>query len=545
MYTTEQLTRTDDPSADRQDGARAIEVTALFDETVLAVRHLDNPRAGKVSAMTWVLFALAAGAVIAGLVQSLRGQGGLGGLLLALGMGGGVFGLTRYLAERKSPHFVLGAAAGADLPLVHEAIPAGAFPLVRSNGRDFELLFTTQMKGDVTVGADRHALASLIADGQARPCNELAGCYRLHLPVGSRTFLRFGNHSFLISSVSAPRPVAAPLFAGLRWSTQVFTGLSFAAHALLLGIVFATPPDAKALGIDYFGKAQEFVRYRTMAKLEQKEVPTWLQEAKARATKRGDAGDRHRYDEGRAGKRTVKQTNKRFAIKGDAKNPGLAKTLAERTARQAGVLGLLDRPSGSVMASIFGKDSALGRDTLDALGGLRGDQIGESYGINGLGLVGVGRHGGGLGTGLGTVNLGRIRTLGYGNGGNGSYGSRVARLRRHTPKLPKVGFGVARTKGALDKELIRREVRRHRNEVRFCYQRELQNSPKLGGRLIVQFTIGGKGQVLLSRVQASTLSSAPVETCVVKAVRRWSFPKPAGGGIVVVSYPFSFCVAGR
>lgn len=544
----QQLMLADDPSADRQDGARAIEVTAMFDETVLAVRHLDNPRAGRVSLTTWALFALAAGTVVVGLVQSLRGQGGLGGLMLALGMGSGVFALTRYLAERRSPHFVLGAAAGADLPLAHEAIPAeaaGAFSLVRSTGQDFELQLTAQMEGDVTVGADRYPLSALIADGRARPSDEVAGAYRLHLPAGSRTFLRFGNHSFLISSVNAPRQVAASLLGGLSWSTQVFTGLSFAAHALLLAIVFATPPNAKAIGIDRFGQAQEFVKYRTKAKLAAEEsVPKWLREAKARDKKQGDAGDRHRGDEGKAGKRDAPKAPKRYAIKGNDDNPALAKTLAEQTARQAGVLGLLDRPSGSVMASIFGKDSALGRDALDALGGLQGDQIGETYGVGGLGIVGDGRHGGGLGTGLGTANLGRIGTLGHGNGSNGTYGSRVARLRRRTAKMPKVGFGVAKTKGALDKELIRREVRKHRNEVRYCYQRELQKSPKLGGRLVVQFTIGGRGQVVLSRVQSSTLASAPVERCVAKAVRRWSFPKPAGGGIVIVSYPFSFRAAG-
>jgi hypothetical protein len=31
-----------------------------------------------------------------------------------------------------------------------------------------------------------------------------------------------------------------------------------------------------------------------------------------------------------------------------------------------------------------------------------------------------------------------------------------------------------------------------------------------------------------------------VENCVVQAVRRWEFPKPLGGGIVIVSYPFNF-----
>jgi hypothetical protein len=65
----------------------------------------------------------------------------------------------------------------------------------------------------------------------------------------------------------------------------------------------------------------------------------------------------------------------------------------------AGVLGLLGSSSGSSIASIFGKDSALGGEAQVALGDLIGNSIGASYGVGGLGLVGTGRGGGGLGGG--------------------------------------------------------------------------------------------------------------------------------------------------
>jgi hypothetical protein len=42
----------------------------------------------------------------------------------------------------------------------------------------------------------------------------------------------------------------------------------------------------------------------------------------------------------------------------------------------------------------------------------------------------------------------------------------------------------------------------------------------------------------------STWKSSGAESCVVQAVRRWEFPKPAGGGIVIVSYPFNFTAGG-
>jgi hypothetical protein len=56
----------------------------------------------------------------------------------------------------------------------------------------------------------------------------------------------------------------------------------------------------------------------------------------------------------------------------------------------------------------------------------------------------------------------------------------------------------------------------------------------------VQFAISPVGQVLTSVMQSTTMENARVENCVVNAVRRWEFPKPTGGGVVIVLYPFSF-----
>jgi glyoxylase-like metal-dependent hydrolase (beta-lactamase superfamily II) len=100
---------------------------------------------------------------------------------------------------------------------------------------------------------------------------------------------------------------------------------------------------------------------------------------------------------------------------------------------------------------------------------------------------------------------------------------------------PDAGAPVA---GSLDKEIIRRIIRRHINEVKYCYEKQLIKKPDLFGRIMVQFTIAASGQVVASVLQSSTMGDASVENCTVQAVRRWEFPKPLGGGIVIVSYPF-------
>jgi TonB family protein len=92
--------------------------------------------------------------------------------------------------------------------------------------------------------------------------------------------------------------------------------------------------------------------------------------------------------------------------------------------------------------------------------------------------------------------------------------------------------------GSLDKEVIRGTIRTHLGEVSDCYDAELAKGPFFEGRVMVQFTIAGAGNVVESVVQESTAKNAAVEKCITDAVRAWMFPQPKGGGIVVVSYPF-------
>jgi metallo-beta-lactamase class B len=107
------------------------------------------------------------------------------------------------------------------------------------------------------------------------------------------------------------------------------------------------------------------------------------------------------------------------------------------------------------------------------------------------------------------------------------------------PGTPAAGTPAPGTpvRGNLDKEIIRRIIRSHIQQVKDCYEQELTTKPTLGGRIMVQFTIAASGQVIASVLLSSTMGNGRVETCTVQAVRHWQFPKPRGG-IVIVSYPF-------
>jgi TonB family protein len=106
-------------------------------------------------------------------------------------------------------------------------------------------------------------------------------------------------------------------------------------------------------------------------------------------------------------------------------------------------------------------------------------------------------------------------------------------------KKVSVQTGTATVKGQLSKELIDQEVRRHKAQVKFCYNKQLTRFPDLQGKVTLSWIITMDGSVLKARVKTSSLGNADAESCMVRALEGWKFPKPTGG-VVQVDYPFLF-----
>jgi Ca-activated chloride channel family protein len=181
-----------------------------------------------------------------------------------------------------------------------------------------------------------------------------------------------------------------------------------------------------------------------------------------------------------------------------------------------------------------------------------GSAIGEAYGSGGLGFVGTGSGGGGVGYGMAApVAISNLGTSGRAAGGIGGqrpvtgqgygseFGSLGARRAARPPDIVIAGDAVT-VRGSLGVETIRRTIRRRQNEIRNCYELELQKHHKLEGRLVLELTIAGSGQVTAASISESTLNSEPVGACVVAVARAWTFPSTAGGGDNLVHYPYVF-----
>ena len=94
--------------------------------------------------------------------------------------------------------------------------------------------------------------------------------------------------------------------------------------------------------------------------------------------------------------------------------------------------------------------------------------------------------------------------------------------------------------GTLDRDAIRQVIAEHRDEVRYCYERELRKSPALAGTVAVKFIVAPSGEVRSSEVAHSSARNAALEECVAARLATWTFPAPRGAGAVVATYPFMF-----
>ncbi len=410
------------------------------------------------------------------------------------------------------------------------------YPLAVTDGSDMQVNVPDGIQGEVMLDGKVYGLDELKAAGKLTR-SSVARSHTPRPPARARCRLVFGDLSILVNSVPAAPPLQRAGFVQ-QLDPQLLRYLFGAAvlHALFFLIVLSIPADADSLSMDGFDMSDRFVEFILKPETEKQEE---LQDLFKDVKDEGEAAEKAKGDEGKLGKKDSPEKDKRFAVQGpaDQKEIQLAKERAKQEALQT-AQAAFNSLEGE-MAAVWGEgDRAVGNDAVSALGNMFGDKVGEAQGFGGLGVAGVGRGGGGLGES--SIGVGNVGTVGRGGGGKSGYGRGASRLGERTGKVPKVIPGKPIVSGALDKETIRRVIRRHRNEYKYCYEKQLNVKRDLNGKIIVKFTISGNGSVIAANVEESTMNDSAVENCLVGKIRRWVFPAPKGGGIVVVKYPFIF-----
>jgi TonB family protein len=289
------------------------------------------------------------------------------------------------------------------------------------------------------------------------------------------------------------------------------------------------PMDTDTIADDLFRDQTAMAKF--IVKPPEKKKDAWLDKLKGESAKqKGEAAERHRADEAAASKKNALKKNGRAAPKAIDVN-------AKDVVKNSGLMRLLGGAEGG-LATVLGS-GGLGGDLKGAMGHLFGPAVGDASGLGGLGLRGTGTSGS-MGN---TIGVGDIGTKGRA-GGIGGYGAGVGTLGRKAGSDIGITSGNPIVEGSLDKELIRRVIHSHASQVRFCYESELVRHPGMNGKVAVKFIIAASGSVQRASVDQSTLGNANVESCIVSRVYQWQFPRPKGGGIVVVNYPFLLKASG-
>lgn len=452
---------------------------------------------------------------------------------------------TTLHVEHLSPPraFYVGEPAGPKDPigflLGSEALGFDRLPICAPAGAGVAAIVPPGADVTVTEGGRKLRMTDLQSEGRLQASAEMPGAQMVMLGPDAEAEVRHRSFVFVTRPVRAGKRIGGG-FTGVDWVPIAYIGASMALFGLLLLMFYFAPPRPASLSLDLLNTDSRLVKYLMEPPETVEETPEFLDSKSSDSA--GGKGKRHKDDEGQMGKKDSKKTNNRYAIEGNADpdDQKMARESAKEMARNAGVLGTLRAMAGSWNSptSPFGADTAIGADSMSALGALMGDQPGENLGFGGLGLRGTGRGGGG--TGEGTIGLGNLGTIGHGaGGGDGSgYGRGAGGFRGRSARVPQIKSGAADVRGSLSKEVIRRVIRRHINEVRFCYEQELNARPDLTGRVTVKFIISPTGAVQTALVSDTSLGNQRVENCIAGAVRRWTFPAPDGGGIVIVNYPF-------
>jgi hypothetical protein len=417
------------------------------------------------------------------------------------------------LVSAERPRAVYVGSEGPVRFLVPVEHLSGRHALVSCEGADESLRFVVRAPAGAELAAS--------SNGEAIEGREVV------LGPGVLAEVRIGDLSFFVQPCARPEATpAGPLFD--LGASRYVAGV-FAAHAVVLGAFFFLPPAASALNLDRLAREDAYIRaHITPPQRIDELLPADAGErsGEARSDAPAEASD--------AGGEDPEPRVAGGRGRPDARSVRSPVPVTAATARSLGTF--------SAVATAFDHAGAeagtWGSPLLEGGPGGPGLLAGLAGG-GGDGFGGLDMHGTGIGTcrpgevcGRGTVDVGRLSTRGTGGPGPGT----GLPIRSSRPSAVPDYDTVSTTTGGLPRELIQRTIRRHMNEVRSCYERELSSNPSLEGRVSVTFLIDATGTVRQANAAGEGMHG--VGSCVATAVRRWAFPSSEGP--TGVTYPFVF-----
>jgi hypothetical protein len=463
------------------------------------------------------------------------GTGSLGMFLALLGLVPFVAGGMRR-RDTGLDAYRIGEGSEANFKVRAQDLPdPAATALVSRTADGFALAFTPSMQGSVELGEQSVSLADLVASGRAQASD---GAYRYMLPRGAKAEVMHGDVRFDVSLVNRGAIVASR--GEIDWPFWSYFGGTATVGTAFYLLMRSMPNDALAMQIADHEASARFASYFHQADEPTQDEPVAIAEELAKHSNGGKAqSDKTDKTDKQASGPGGKRGDRKRSDGSGARGPHDAVPHIGRNwdpvdaANRAGILSVLDTRDRLLIAGTGaytgGTDDA---HVWDNTGGI-------DHSIGGLEATGSSRFGG---VADGVVGMSDHGMLGDGEGSNGIHRSnqRFSKFDERKAKVPvaRIDKGDTVIGEDIDRDLIRRVVRGHLNEVRSCYNEGLARNPNLEGRVIVQFTITNMGTVAKAIVQENATSDGNTAKCIAKAVERWKFPRGGKGGLAIVTYPF-------
>jgi len=401
--------------------------------------------------------------------------------------------------------------------LVPEAGPR--FELARASGTAITVRVPASAEIEVATWGDEPRGGSALR-AQGRLVTGAPGEV-IELGLRERAKVQVGGLSFDLGFVRPPTHALAVPLGDRDFTFFKIVCICLLSFLALVAAIAVTPLSEGSEGDDLFANPSRYVNL--VVKPERPQALSKLKEL-------AQARQRAKEQEGTFGKQEAQRREADPSRRGAAL---VDPNKREEDRRKVSLL-MAGMFGGGASSSVFGP-GGLGTGINNALGGLKGGAgVGDAQGLGGLGARGAGSGGGGTGLGLG----------GLGTRGGGPGGSGTLELGGRGKDTTRIIPGKTTIVGALDREVIMKVIKRHQNEIKFCYEAELQKHPELAGKVAVAWTIDPKGLVADANVSESSMGNANVESCILERIRRWKFPEPEGGGVVAVTFPWIFKVAG-
>ncbi|TMB35761.1 MAG: energy transducer TonB [Deltaproteobacteria bacterium] len=414
-----------------------------------------------------------------------------------------------------------------DLPAVQ--LPK-AFALVRHEGDRHVVSMPATLRSEVHTRGEVRSFGELASEARAGVVEAPFRGHAYPIDLDDRVVVRVAPHLTLVA-----RYVRAGKASGKSFLESLDIGFAstlFAAIAFLVAFVMMVRLAPRTVP----GSAEdlEAAQNRIAQYVAKPQPPKEIEQPRFKDLSGAPEGAKAQAEEGKLGKEEAKKKEADPSRKGSPTADLNKKEADRRKIAKLGLVAALAKVgAGAGAASNVIGPGGIGSGVNTSLGGVTpGAGLGDPYGVGGLGARGTGSGGGGTAIGIGGLGI-----KGSGSGAGGYGGVELGgKGKEETRFIP----GKTVVIGGLSRDVINRIIQRHYNEVKYCYEKELTRDPGLYGKVSVLFVIDGTGRVADALVQQTTLSSEPVESCILQHVKRWVFPQPEGGSTVQVTYPYVF-----